>query len=36
MTRRVKDKYLCGEKNLKEIHLKLFDEEEKILGNFLE
>ncbi|PKY60418.1 hypothetical protein RhiirA4_484102 [Rhizophagus irregularis] len=30
MTRRVKDKYLCGEKNLKEIHLKLFDEEEKI------
>ncbi|PKY27072.1 hypothetical protein RhiirB3_442641 [Rhizophagus irregularis] len=26
MTRKVKDKYLCGEKNLKEIHLKLFDE----------
>ncbi|PKC71319.1 hypothetical protein RhiirA1_390634 [Rhizophagus irregularis] len=30
MTRKFKDKYLCGEKNLKEIHLKLFDEDEKM------
>ncbi|CAB4418743.1 unnamed protein product [Rhizophagus irregularis] len=33
MTRKVKDKYLCGEKNLKEIHLELFDEDEKINKN---